>query len=309
MEPESRELAVYGTERLPITQSAAERIIARLWPKAGPVAAGHAMLLAVQENLNPLNHELYIVPFKNKDGSVSEVVVLGIEANRKMARRRTPYSYKDGPRPLTAQEMEDIGEDPKQKVGVICVLETPAGAVFPGYGFWPKGIEPYGSDKGNTKFNMASYRAERNALKRVMPDAELPAPVGMVIDGVYADVSEIIEAPKIAAPRTERPPAAPKPQDKPASTPAAHAPAAAPESPPAAPHDVPKGPRVVVDEDFLAMSDAEQANLCVEAVKEFGREKWKTLREELKLPAKTAIEMSAQERLTALKAIVERLPL
>ena len=217
MEPENRELALYGSERLPISQGAAEKIIRRLWPKASDAAAGHAMLLAVQENLNPLNHEIYIVPFKNRDGSVSEVVVLGIEANRKMARRRMPYSYKDGPRPLTAQEMEDIGEDPKQKIGVICVLETPAGAIFPGYGFWPKAVEPYGADKGNTKFNMASYRAERNALKRIMPDAELPAPVENVIDGVYADITEIVEAPKLSPPaaRPTKPATVPPPAEAP----------------------------------------------------------------------------------------------
>ena len=190
-DPETRALAVYGTEMHLMTETVARRLVSRLWPKAKNEAVEHAILLAVQQNLNPLNHEIYIVPFKGED-----VIILGIEANRKMARRRSPYTYLDGPRPLTASEVEDMGEDPKQRIGVICVLGTPGGARFPGYGFWPRNQEPYGADKGNTKFNMASYRAERSALKRLMPDAELPAPVGMVYEGVYADITEIVDAPR-----------------------------------------------------------------------------------------------------------------
>ena len=201
--PESRELAVYGTTAISMTQAAAERIVTRIWPRATPGARELATLISVQYNLNPLNKEVYIIPFKDQ-----EAVVLGIEANRKMARRRTPYTYKDGPRPLTAQEMEGMGEDPKEQIGVICVLETPGGGVFPGYGFIARTATIQGADKGNSRFNMASYRAERNALKRVMPDSELPAPVGMVIDGVYADVTEIIQPPKAAL---SAPPAPPEP--------------------------------------------------------------------------------------------------
>ena len=299
MEPENRELAVYGSERLPITQGAAECIIARLWPKAGPVAAGHAMLLAVQENLNPLNHELYIVPFKSKDGSISEAVVLGIEANRKMARRRTPYSYKDGPRPLTAQEMEDVGENPKEKVGVICVLETPAGAIFPGYGFWPKGTEPYGADKGNTKFNMASYRAERNALKRIMPDAELPAPVENVIDGVYADISEIIEAPKLRAPDSKRfdPP-------RPAMAPPQVPPEDLDQAFPSEPAGVPKAEKPILNEpDFLAMNHIEQAQMLTELQKK-NRTLYAAVKERLGHRLKAVIDMTPNERLVLARAVL-----
>src|SRR3990167_1685514 len=130
--PESRELAVYGSEMLPMTQTAAQRIIERLWPRASNGAREMALMIAVQNNLNPLNKEVYIIPFKDQ-----EVVVLGIEANRKMARRRTPYSYKDGPRPLRAEEMEDMGEDPKQTLGVLCNRQArPRPCGGPGIGSW-----------------------------------------------------------------------------------------------------------------------------------------------------------------------------
>lgn len=192
-EEETRALLAYGTERFPMTVSAAERAIRALWPEASQGAKDKALLICAQNNLNPLMHEIYIVHFAGK--ADEDVIILGIEGQRKLARRRSPYTYKDGPRPLSAQEMEDMGEDPKAKIGVICVLETPGGGQFPGFGFWPKGTEPYGSDKGNTKFTMAAYRAERQALKRIVPDAELPAPMGMVIEGVFVDISDIGEDP------------------------------------------------------------------------------------------------------------------
>ncbi|MDP2661919.1 MAG: recombinase RecT, partial [Dehalococcoidia bacterium] len=187
---ESRELTIYGTDRQMMTADIAEKIIQTIWPGSAPEVVTKAIMICAQNNLNPLMGDVFIVHYAGK--SDKDVVVLGIDGNRKIARRKTPYEYVDGPRAMRADEIEATGENPKAVIGAVVVLQTPAGGRFPGYGFYGRDQSFLGADKGNTRFNMACLRAERAALKRLMPDNELPAPVGMVIDGVFADVSDVV---------------------------------------------------------------------------------------------------------------------
>lgn len=311
----TRALVTYGSQDQAMTAPAAKRIIGHLWPNAKSAAVERALLISVQYNLNPLNHDVYIIPFKNKDGTVSEVVVLGIEANRKMARRRTSYSYVDGPRAMTTQEVRDTGEDPEKTIGAICVLQTEGGNRFPGYGFWRRGANVMGDDKGNTAFNMACYRAERSALKRVMPDAELPAPVGMVIDGVFADVTAIGEQPKLQAPavRPTSPPAKPS-EAKPTPRPTADD-----DNQPGPPDDVsdlfgpefggepaPAQPAArprLIEADFLALSSLEQEKLISAEMVRIERPAFHEIRAKLGLTKATS-GLTPEERLALAKAVV-----
>ena len=91
---------------------------------------------------------------------------------------------------MTEEEQKRIfGEVDTKNIVAITKLRTKDGLEAPGYGKWPKEKEPYGTDKGNTKANMAFIRSERNAFGRLSPDA---LPVGVeVIDEAYAEVPEI----------------------------------------------------------------------------------------------------------------------
>lgn len=345
-DPETQALTVYGTERHLMTADIARQVIAHIWPGAGAPAVARAIMICAQHNLNPLMKDLYIIHFEGK--SDKDEVVLGIDGYRKMARRRTAFSYRDGPRAMTAQEVEATGEDPKLLIGAYVALQTPGGGRFPGYGFWPRDQEPLGRDKGNTKFNMACKRAEAAALRRVMPDNELPAPVD--IDGTFADIAEVAA---IAPPSSQVDRETGELAEGLGHCPVHHkpfksgrygpycgtkladgswckeksgkilngdgpkpAPAARPPTPGIEPAEVvevgrqdmlAEGPPAIRDEDFLAMSDVEQARLLLQQVEELKRDQgaqaFVRIREELGI-TKTAVELAPEDRLRVLKAVI-----
>ena len=120
-----------------------------------------------------------------------------------MAARQKTVSYVDGPRVMTDEEQKIIfNEVDYDHVWAICKGKDSQGNQFVGYVNWPRNKEPYGTDKGNCKANMAFIRAERQMLDRACPGA-LPADVetvdeAYVPNGRGIEVEpEQIEAPEV----------------------------------------------------------------------------------------------------------------
>lgn len=170
--------------RIGITKEYATYLLKTVWPGAPDDAVVKAALICSRYGLDPLLKEVSIIKFDKYAGRGPErrkigedwVPVLGIKASRKIARHalgRQRYSYLDGPRVMTDQEQKDIlgAVDPDRiwAITKLCV----AGAVYPGYGNWPKADMAYGSEKGNSQRNMAFIRSERNAIDRMVP-GEMP---------------------------------------------------------------------------------------------------------------------------------------
>ena len=204
---ESQALVVPGTRYL-ITPEAARRAIHALWPKAGPEAKVRCELTCAQHNLNPLDKEIFIGTVNEGKPNQVDVVLLGIPGNRKIARRKSHYRVVDGPRAMTKEEVEAIRENYDQKLWAIMVLELPDGARVTGHGAFAMNSAPLGEDKGNSRYNMACIRAERNALAQIVPPEQLPAPLAMEVEGVFYDIGEMDNVAPLAD-RPALPPAAP----------------------------------------------------------------------------------------------------
>jgi len=179
-----------------LTQQTATMILKTIWPDAPDIEVYKAALTCHSYGLNPLMKHLYLIPYTNhKTGETTWAQVLGIGATRLLASRKSNYGYADGPRRMSDQEQTDIfGEVDNTKIFAITVLQGPSGNKAPGYGSWPKDDEPKGTNKGNTKLNMAMIRSERNAFERLLP-GEMPADMD-VVDPQYAPLAELPEAPK-----------------------------------------------------------------------------------------------------------------
>lgn len=81
---------------------------------------------------------------------------------------------------------------------MVRLKDERTGAVVPGYGSWPKDVEAYGTDKGNSKFSMAAIRAERQAWSRIRP-GEIPGEGEIEVgDEAYASPQAAIEMPVTA---------------------------------------------------------------------------------------------------------------
>ena len=171
-EERTRTLAPYlGVTSL--TQEQAGMILKTIWPKAPEVEVVKAALICHMYGLNPLMKHLYLVEFKGKEGS-TWTPIIGIGATRLIASRLDRYSYLDGPRVMTTKEQEKIrGEVDDKNIWAITILQDSKGNKAPGYGCWPKAQDPYGTDKGNTKQNMALKRSEKQAFDRLFP-GEMP---------------------------------------------------------------------------------------------------------------------------------------
>ena len=177
------EKAVARRDTSIITQSEAMYLLKTIWPGAPEIEVIKAAILCRQYNLNPLMRQVYLVEFDKKvDGKKvgSEwVTILGIKATRQIAQqalkqRGIRYSYQDGPRVMTEKERVKIrGKVEEDKIWAITIIKDSFDNLYPGYGFWPAGKQPYGSDKGNDALNMAFIRSERNALDKLAP-GELP---------------------------------------------------------------------------------------------------------------------------------------
>lgn len=164
---------------VPITKEQAMFLLKTIWPKAPEVEIIKASILCQQYGLNPLMHQVYLVPFKDKEGIENWVTILGIKATRQIAqqalkKRGIRYFYQDGPRVMTKKEQVKIlGQVESDKIWAITILANQEGNIYPGYGFYPTKERPYGADKGNDAHNMAFIRSERNALDKLAP-GELP---------------------------------------------------------------------------------------------------------------------------------------
>ena len=175
MMPEKRAMR-QATEYLPatITKEQAMFLLKSIWPKAPEADIIKAAILCHQYGLNPLMRQVYLIQFDKE-----WAIVLGIKASRQIAqqalkKRGIRYSYADGPRVMTEDEQVRIfGKADKGKLWAITVLNDNQGGTFPGYGGWPADKKPYGLEKGNSEFNMAFIRSERNALDKLAP-GELP---------------------------------------------------------------------------------------------------------------------------------------
>ena len=165
-----------ATEYLPamITKEQAMFLLKSIWPKAPETDIIKAAILCRQYGLNPLMRQVFLIQFDKE-----WAIVLGIKASRQIAqqalkKRGIRYSYADGPRMMTEDEqMRIFGKADKGKLWAITVLRDNQGGTFPGYGSWPADKKPYGQEKGNSEFNMAFIRSERNALDKLAP-GELP---------------------------------------------------------------------------------------------------------------------------------------
>jgi hypothetical protein len=190
----SKEIALRKYEYLPrLNKEEATEVVETIWPGASPISKKKAIMICYQYGLNPLMKHVYILTFKRRDkagnviGSTDEVV-LGIQATRQItAQTAGKYSYMDGtPRVMTQKEQEEImGEYNPNMIWCITKIKDAQHNVYPGYGNWPKGAPVQGAEKGNTPFNMACIRSERQALDKYKPGA-IPPDVG-VMDEQYAD--------------------------------------------------------------------------------------------------------------------------
>lgn len=182
-----------------LTRAEAKEILSTIWPKAPELEMTRAVMLCASYGLNPLMNHVFLVPFKRRDKEGKVIgedwaTIIGIKAKRLLAARKKPFSYIDNtPRVMTEDEQKSVfGSADPSKLWVITKLQDPkTGATSVGYGFWPKSEKPYGTEKGNTPFNMASIRSESQALDRLCP-GEMPTGVG-VIDESFIESASAIE--------------------------------------------------------------------------------------------------------------------
>ena len=177
-----------------LTQPQAMHILKLVYPNVPEDQIIRTAILCRDFGLHPLMKEVYILGFKNKSGGIDFATVIGISASRKMAAdRKGAYSFLDDtPRAATPEEIiKQYGknsEEERDNLISICHLKGERGNEATGFGLWPKNKEPYGTDKGNTKRNMANIRSERPAYNRLPGEA---LPQIEVIDEAYAQVPDV----------------------------------------------------------------------------------------------------------------------
>lgn len=166
----AREMAAQHNALL--SQEKAVQILNTCFPGAPQAEITKAAMICHQYGLNPLMKHLHLVPFKNKDGSKTWATVLGIKATRLMAAQMAgKWGYLDDtPRVMTeAEEKKIYGTVDKTRLRAVVKIRDANGLLYSGYGWWPVNKPVYGEDKGNSQFNMACIRAERQALERMSP--------------------------------------------------------------------------------------------------------------------------------------------
>ncbi len=176
---EQRRLPTSGA----LTESQALHILKLVYPDVPNDEIVRCAILCRDFGLHPLMKQVYIIKFGKQ-----WVTVLGINATRQITANKGSFSYVDNtPRVMSKEEQETImGEVDESKIWAITKLKTKTGLEAQGYGNYPRNENPYGTDKGNTRANMAFIRSERQAFSRLFPDA-LPQGVD-VIDEVYLDM-------------------------------------------------------------------------------------------------------------------------
>lgn len=184
----SRELATIPKQGQ-LTQPQAERILSLVYPNATKDEILRTAIFCQDFGLHPLANEVYLIPFKGKN-----VMVVGIPASRKMAHAlKGDFSFlDDSPRAANEEEIvKQFGKDSEEadaNIISITKLQGVGGNLAIGFGLYPKKDSPYGTDKGNTRRNMANIRSERQAMDR-LPGRALPR--YEVIDATYAEVPDV----------------------------------------------------------------------------------------------------------------------
>ena len=177
-----------------LTKEGAMEVLQTIWPDAPEIEVLKAAMICHQYGLNPLMKHVFLIPFKRRQKGMvvgeDYVTVLGIKATRLIAHRCGDFSYLDDtPRVMTEEEQKRIfGDVDNAKIWAITKLKDSKGNEAPGYGSWPRDEDPYGTEKGNTRANMAFIRSERSALDRLFA-GEMPQGVE-VIDEEYAAEAE-----------------------------------------------------------------------------------------------------------------------
>ncbi len=171
-----------------LTQETAELVVRTIWPNAPKADILKAAMICSQYELNPLMKHVFLIKFdryeKGADGIRRKVgedwaAVLGIQATRLIAHRAGDFSYVDDtPRVMSKAEQETVfGEVFADRIWAITKLRDAKGNEAAGYGCWQKADGVYGTEKGNTRQNMAFIRSERQALDRLfagkMPSIEV----------------------------------------------------------------------------------------------------------------------------------------
>lgn len=182
-----------------LTKAQAREILVAVFPDAPGSEITRAVILCASYGLNPLMKHVFLIPFNKGKPNETWATVIGIKAKRLLASRRGSYSYIDNtPRVMTEQEQRTtFGEVEPDKLWVITKGKDPqTGAEVVGYGFWPKDSQPYGTEKGNTKFNMAAIRSESQMLDRLRP-GEMPVGIEVMpeeaIEGEYKVIEDDYE--------------------------------------------------------------------------------------------------------------------
>ena len=183
----STDLAKQKTNTSIMTQTKAIYLLKTVWPNAPDAEVIKASIICATYGLNPLLKQVSLISFKNKNGGVSWVTVLGIKATRNIALGTGhKYGYIDGPRVMTEDEQKTIfGQTYPDRIVAITKIKDHDGNIYPGYGFYPKDGSVQGADKGNSVANMAFIRSERNALDKMAP-GQLPNTE--VIDEEFTEV-------------------------------------------------------------------------------------------------------------------------
>jgi hypothetical protein len=169
-----------------LNRTQATEIMEAIWPGAPIAEKQRAAILCVDYQLNPLMKHIFLVPFNKGTPKESWVTVMGINATRLLAARRGAFSYVDDtPRIMTQDEqVRKFGKSYSDRLYVIVKVKDPkTGAEVNGIGWWPSSQAAYGEEKGNTQFNMAAIRAERQALSRLRP-GEMPSDVEVMEDSI-----------------------------------------------------------------------------------------------------------------------------
>jgi hypothetical protein len=171
-----------------------------IWPDAPVIEVAKAAMLCAQYHLNPLKKHIFLIGYYNKKtGKKDWSTQIGISAVRLMAVRKGTFSYlDDSPRIMSeAEQMKIYGDIAHDRIRAITILrDEKTGAMARGYGHWMLTEEPKGTEKGNSKANMAFKRSEAQAIDRLRP-GEMPPDVE-VTDEQYMPspvVSEVKASP------------------------------------------------------------------------------------------------------------------
>ncbi len=174
-----------------LTQPQAMHILKLVYPKVPEDEIIRTAIFCRDYGLHPLAKEVFIIPFKNKAGGNDYAMVVGIPASRKIAHAlKGEFSFLDDtPRAASEEEIaKQFGKNSEEsQLNIISVtkLQGEGGNLAIGFGLYPKTATPKGTEKGNTKRNMANIRSERQAMDR-LPGKAIPKVE--VVDERYIDV-------------------------------------------------------------------------------------------------------------------------